>query len=350
MPKFPKAPPSPETITEPLRIVSIGGGTGLSALLHGLKSYVEVHSSIKRGRPPVDITAVVTVSDDGGSSGRLRREFDVLPPGDIRNCLVALSGDETLLSRLFRYRFETGRGLKGHSFGNLFLTALTDITGDFPDAVKECADVLAIKGRIYPSTSNKVTLEALLENGRRVLGETRISRSRRRIDTIRLRPLRCRPLPETLAAIAQADVITFGPGSLFTSVIPNVLVEGIPEAVRRSPAVKAYFVNLMWQPGETTNFTASDHIEAIHRHAGGKLLDYAVVNTQDIGRALRRRYAREQSAPVENDFDKIGAMGVNVVCGDLVQEIGLVRHNPGAIAAIAVDLAGEGRKRRQMSR
>ena len=350
MPKFPTIAPSPESIAAPLRVVSIGGGTGLSALLHGLKQYVDVHSTVKLGRPPVDITAVVTVSDDGGSSGRLRREFDVLPPGDIRNCLVALSGDETLLARLFRYRFEAGRGLKGHSFGNLFLTALTHITGDFPDAVKECSDVLAIKGRIYPSTATNVSLEAVLENGRRVLGETRISRSRRRIEVIRLRPRRCRPLPETLAAIAQADVITFGPGSLFTSVVPNILVEGIPEAMRRSPAVKAYFVNLMWQPGETTNFTASDHIEAIHRHAGGKLLDYAVVNTQDIGRTLRRRYAREQSSPVENDFDKIGAMGVNVVCGDLVQESGLVRHNPAAIAAIAVQLAREGRRRRQMSR
>lgn len=343
------APPS-ESRPPALRIVSIGGGTGLSALLQGLKGYVDVHGAGKPGKPAVDIAAVVTVSDDGGSSGRLRREFDVLPPGDIRNCLVALSEDETLLSRLFQYRFESGRGLKGHSFGNLFLTALTHITGDFPDAVKECSDVLAIKGRIYPSTATNVSLEAVLESGRRVMGETKISRSRRRIETVRLRPRRCRPLPETLAAIGQADVITFGPGSLFTSVIPNVLVEGIPEAIRRSPAVKAYFVNLMWQPGETTNFTASDHIEAIHRHAGGKLLDYAVINTRAIGPALRRRYAREQSAPVENDFDKIGAMGVNVVCGDLVQESGLVRHNSGVIAAIAVELAREGRRRRLMSR
>ncbi len=350
MPKSPQPALPLDSVSDPLRIVSIGGGTGLSALLHGLKQYVSAHSSARLGRPPVDITAVVTVSDDGGSSGRLRREFDVLPPGDIRNCLVALSEDATLLSRLFRYRFESGRGLKGHSFGNLFLTALTEITGDFPDAVKECADVLAIKGRIYPSTAAKVSLEATLENGKHVLGETRISRSRRRIETIRLRPRRCRPLPETLGAIAQADVITFGPGSLFTSVVPNVLVEGVPEAIRRSPAVKAYFVNLMWQPGETSHFTASDHVQAIHRHAGGKLLDYAVINTQEIGQALRRRYAREQSSPVENDFDQIGAMGVNVVCGDLVQQSGLVRHNPAAIAAIAVELAREGRRRRQMSR
>jgi len=347
---LPTLAPSSDSLAPALRIVSIGGGTGLSVLLHGLKDYADGRGAGKQGKPAVDIAAVVTVSDDGGSSGRLRREFDVLPPGDIRNCLVALSEDETLLSRLFRYRFESGRGLKGHSFGNLFLTALTHITGDFPEAVKECSDVLAIKGRIYPSTATHVSLEAVLENGRRVLGETKISRSRRRIETVRLRPRRCRPLPETLAAIGQADVITLGPGSLFTSVVPNLLVEGIPEAIRRSPAVKAYFVNLMWQPGETTNFSASEHVQAIHRHAGGKLLDYAVLNTREIGPALRRRYAREQSAPVENDFDRIGAMGVNVVCGDLVQESGLVRHNPDAIAAIAVELAREGRRRRQMSR
>jgi uncharacterized cofD-like protein len=339
--------PSSEALAPALRIVSIGGGTGLSALLHGLKDYVDVHGLGRPGKPAVDITAVVTVSDDGGSSGRLRREFDVLPPGDIRNCLVALSEDETLMSQLFRYRFESGRGLKGHSFGNLFLTALTHITGDFPEAVKECSEVLAIKGRIYPSTATHVSLEAVLENGRRVLGETKISRSRRRIETVRLRPRRCRPLPETLAAISQADVITFGPGSLFTSVVPNLLVEGIPEAIRCSSAVKAYFVNLMWQPGETTNFTASDHLDAIHRHARGRLLDYAVLNTHEIGTALRRRYAREHSAPVQNDFEKIGAMGVNVVCGDLVQESGLVRHNSQAIAAITVELAREGRRRRQ---
>jgi uncharacterized cofD-like protein len=349
MPKFQASSGSAEAVTDPLRVVSIGGGTGLSALLHGLKLYTGGHSPARRGCL-VDIVAVVTVSDDGGSSGRLRREFDVLPPGDIRNCLVALSEDEALLSRLFQYRFESGRGLKGHSFGNLFLTALTHITGDFPDAVKECSDVLAIQGKIFPATASSVSLEAILEDGRRVQGETRISRSRRRIETVRLRPRRCRPLPDALAAIADADLITLGPGSLFTSVIPNLLVTGIADAIRRSPGVKAYFVNLMWQPGETTSFTASDHIAALHRHAGGKLLDYAVLNTREIQPTLRRRYARQHSAQVENDFDTIGAMGVNMVCGDLVQESGLVRHNSEAIAAIAVELATEGRARRLMSR
>ena len=338
---------NPKNSDGPLRVVSIGGGTGLSTLLHGLKQYV-------RGRGvrnwPLDIAAIVTVTDDGGSSGRLRREFDVLPPGDIRNCLVALSEDEGLLSRLFQYRFDAGRGLKGHSFGNLFLTALTRITGDFPDAVRESSEVLAIKGHIYPATGDNVALEAILENGKRVLGETKISKSPRRIVSLHLRPRRCRPLPDALAAIAHADVITLGPGSLFTSVIPNLLVGGIAKAIQRSHAVKALFVNLMWQPGETTNFTASDDIEAIHRHARCKLLDYAVVNTRKIQPALLRRYARQESAPVKNDFKEIAALGVKVVCGDYVQESGLVRHNSDAIAAIAIELAMEGRKRRKMSR
>src|SRR5689334_10366416 len=208
----------------PLRVVAMGGGTGLSALLEGLKRY----TSPIDGAPGLDITAVVTVTDDGGSSGRLRREFDVLPPGDIRNCMVALSEDSALLSRLFQYRFETGRGLKGHSFGNLFLTALTHIMGDFPDAVKASSEVLKIAGHIFPSTTDNVALEATLSDGTKVTGETRISRSRQRIRRIRLTPRTARPLAATLNAIAEADVITMGPGSLFTSVIPNLLVEGIP--------------------------------------------------------------------------------------------------------------------------
>src|SRR5579872_1108366 len=261
---------------EPLRIVAIGGGTGLSALLQGLKRYAQEPRQ-------AEITAVVTVTDDGGSSGRLRREFEVLPPGDIRNCMVALSEDEGLLARLFQYRFSTGKGLKGHSFGNLFLTALTNLTGDFAQAVKLSSEVLASLGRIYPSTAANVTLEAELENGRIVTGETRISKSRARIHRIRLAPRVCKPLPETLEAIAQADLITFGPGSLFTSLIPNLLVQGIPEAIRRSRAMKAYFVNLMWQPGETIGFRASDHVEALLRHAGKPFLDVV-----EIGRASCR--------------------------------------------------------------
>jgi len=329
--------------TSPLRVVAIGGGTGLSALLHGLKPYAR---SIDPATPAVDLTAIVTVTDDGGSSGRLRREFDVLPPGDIRNCMVALSEDSALLSRLFQYRFQAGRGLKGHSFGNLFLMALTQIMGDFPDAVKASGEVLKIAGRIYPSTAANVALEATLANGAKVVGETRISRSRQRIQTIRLRPRRARPLPAALSAIAEADVITLGPGSLFTSVIPNLLVEGMPAAIRRSPAIKTCFVNLMWQPGETTEFRASDHIRAIHKHAGGNLLDYAVINIRPITSAMKKRYARESALPVENDIDAIFKMGIKVMAGNLAQNAQRVRHDPAATAAVVVKLAQESRRRR----
>ncbi len=323
-----------------LRVVAIGGGTGLSALLQGLKESVR---SADPGDPAVDITAVVTVTDDGGSSGRLRRDFDVAPPGDIRNCMVALSEDEALLSRLFQYRFQSGRGLEGHSFGNLFLTALTHITGEFPEAVKQSSKALAIMGSIYPSTAANIQLEAELAGGKIVRGETRISRSRRRIERVRLHPARCRPLPETLDAIEKADLITLGPGSLFTSVIPNLLVSGISKAIQRSRAVKAYFVNLMWQPGETIDFKASDHIRAIQKHARAKLIDYAVVNTSTISPAALRRYAKENVRPVENDVEAIRTMGIEVVTAQLLQQTARVRHDPRTAAAVAIRLAQLGR-------
>lgn len=326
----------------PLKVVAIGGGTGLSALLEGLKKY----TTPMEAAPAVDVTAVVTVTDDGGSSGRLRREFAVLPPGDIRNCMVALSEDSALLSRLFQYRFQTGRGLKGHSFGNLFLAALTQIMGDFPEAVKASSEVLNIAGRIYPSTAENVSLEATLTNGSTVVGETRISRSRHKIQAVRLKPRKARPLAATLSALAEADVITLGPGSLFTSVIPNLLVEGIPAAIRRSPAVKVYFVNMMWQPGETNGFTASDHIRALHHHAGGKLLDYVVINIRPIPSAVKKRYARESALPVENDLDRILGLGVKVMAGKLAQLSDKVRHDPTATAAVVIKLAQEGRQRK----
>ena len=327
----------------PLRVVAIGGGTGLSALLEGLKRYARPEAAAPLA---ADLTAIVTVTDDGGSSGRLRREFAVLPPGDIRNCMVALSEDSDLLSRLFQYRFQSGRGLKGHSFGNLFLMALTQIMGDFPEAVKTSSEVLKIAGRIYPSTTANVALEATLASGAKIIGETRISQSRERIRSVRLTPRKVRPLAATLSAIAEADIITLGPGSLFTSVIPNLLVEGIPAAIRRSPAVKLYFVNLMWQPGETTNFRASDHIRAIHRHAGCKLLDYAAINLSPIPLATRRRYARESALPVDNDIDAIFKLGIKVTAGRLAQTSGMVRHDPAAAAALILKLAQEARQRK----
>ena len=326
--------------TSPLRAVAIGGGTGLAALLQGLKYFSPP------AHPALDITAIVTVTDDGGSSGRLRREFDVLPPGDIRRCMVALSEDSALLARLFQYRFPSGRGLKGHSFGNLFLMALTQIMGDFTEAVKASSEVLKIAGRIYPSTATNVSLEATLASGARVVGETRISRSRQPIRRVRLVPRQVRPLAAALAAIAEADVITLGPGSLFTSVVPNLLVQGIPAAIRSSPAVKACFVNLMTQPGETTHFKASDHLRAIDHHAGRKLLDYAVLNVRPIASAEKKRYARQEAMPVENDFDALTRLGVKVMAGYLLQHGDKVRHDPAATAAVVVKLAQEGRRRK----
>jgi uncharacterized cofD-like protein len=331
--------------TLPLRIVSIGGGNGLSTLLRGLKRYV------KAGEGILDITAVVTVTDDGGSSGRLRRDFDVLPPGDIRNCMVALSEDETLMSRLFQFRFSNGRGLKGHSFGNLFLTAMTHLTGDFNQAVRFSAEVLAVLGHIYPSTAANVVIEATLANGRKVEGESKISRSRSRIEKIAIHPRRPKPLPETLEAIAKADLITLGPGSLFTSVIPNLLVDGIPKAIAESTALKAYFVNLMSQPGETTNFRASDHVAAIHRHTKTPILDVCVVNSHAIRGRVLDRYRANAARPVENDLENLEQMGLKVIAADLLRISGSqvhekIRHDSSVIGAIAFDLARKGYKRK----
>lgn len=317
-------------------------------MLRGLKEYAYVpwREPPLKLWPPVEITAVVTVTDDGGSSGRLRREFRVLPPGDIRNCLTALAEDEALMTQLFQYRFKTGRGLRGHSFGNLFLTALTDITGDFPLAVKFSSEVLAIAGRIFPSTTSNVQLRAKLADGTIVDGETRISRSRVPIRRVMLVPPDCKPLPETLEAIAQADLICLGPGSLYTSVIPNLLVKGVVQAISQSPAFKAYFVNLMWQPGETIGYTASDHVKALHLHARRRFLDYVIVNTQPISPSLRRRYALRQAQPVENDIEELERLGLKVIARPVLEEGEKVRHNPQAAAAAAVELAYEARRQR----
>ncbi len=328
----------------------MGGGTGLATLLRGLKRYVQAAEGA------LEITAVVTVTDDGGSSGRLRRDFDVLPPGDIRNCMVALCRDEALLSQLFNYRFTGGRGLKGHSFGNLFLMAMTHLTGDFAQAVKLSSEVLAVRGRIYPSTAANVRLKATLVGGQKVSGETRISRSLRPIQRVELSPRRARPLKETLEAIAQADLITLGPGSLYTSVIPHLLVEGIPQAIAASPAVKVYFANLMTQPGETTDMEgASDHLAALLRHGGrraSRLIDVCVVNTGSILRKTLEQYRAREARPVANDVRQIETTGVKVVEADLVRLAGRrvqekIRHDPGAISAIAIELARQGRRAKE---
>lgn len=339
------------TLPAPLRIVSIGGGTGLSTLLSGLKSYaMDVPGAWDSEHPPVDISAVVTVTDDGGSSGRLRRDLSIVAPGDIRSCMVALSEDEALLSKLFQHRFAAGRGLKGHSFGNLFLAALSQITGDFAHAVKLSSEILAIYGRIFPATAANVTLEAMLANGKMVSGETKISKSRQAIERVSIKPRRCKPLPETLDAIAQADLITLGPGSLYTSVIPNLLVSGIPEAIEKSSALKVYFVNLMWQLGETVNFSASKHVEAVLKHARRPIVDCVVLNTAPISKALKRKYAAASVKPVENDFEGLEDLGIKVVTADLLGDSKLARHNPAAVARIIVDLALKSRSRQDRKR
>ncbi|MFN0100982.1 MAG: uridine diphosphate-N-acetylglucosamine-binding protein YvcK [Bryobacteraceae bacterium] len=332
----------------PLRIVSIGGGTGLSTLLHGLKAWAAPE------RPAVSITAIVTVTDDGGSSGRLRRDFLVLPPGDIRACIVALSEDEALLSRMFQYRFKEGRGLKGHSFGNLFLTALTDLTGDFALAVRLASGILASRGDIIPSTAENVVLEAQLADGRILKGESNISKSRVRIDWIHILPRSPQPFRESLDAIRQADLITFGPGSLFTSVIPNFLVRGIPREIMKTAGVRAYIANLMGQPGETVNFTASDHVAAILKHSGvpekraARLLDYVIVNRAPLNTATLRRYAENKALPVEVDMDRLHAMGLRVLQADLADSSPKIRHSPERTAELVVKLARLGRRRRQL--
>ena len=281
-----------------IRAVAIGGGTGLSTLLRGLREYVaSPHpSSIECAPAPClisDLAAVVTVTDDGGSSGRLRRGFNMLPPGDLRNCMVALSEDEHLISRLFRHRFTAGEGLEGHSFGNLFVAALLEMTGDFAQAIKLSSQVLATRGHIYPVTNANVSLAARMDDGSLVHGETNITASRQRIVELMLDPADAEPLPETLEAIELADLITVGPGSLFTSIITNLLVKGVSEALASSRAVRVYICNLMTQANESLNLTASQHIERIYEHAHQRHLRLRLgeyrAGLKGSARSLRRR-------------------------------------------------------------
>jgi uncharacterized cofD-like protein len=304
--------------------------------LRGLKQCVAPSQGVASHDPIRDLVAVVTVTDDGGSSGRLRREYSVLPPGDIRNCMVALSEDEALLGRLFQYRFASGNGLKGHSFGNLFLAALTHVTGDFTRAVRVSAEVLAIRGRIFPSTNQLVSLEAVLEDGRRVAGESRISRTRVRIRRVRLVPRRVKPLPEVLEAIARADLILIGPGSLYTSVIPNLLVSGVAEAIRKSRATCAYVSNLMTQPGETSGFTAADHVRAIQQHGGQGLIDCVLLNNKPFAPEVARRYRAQGALPVTADLDQLQRMGLRCILGDLLDQRGKVRHSASRLASLVL--------------
>jgi len=327
-----------------LRVVAIGGGTGLSTLLKGLKFYTHLPgtASDPAKEPSIaELCAVVTVSDDGGSSGRLRKEFNMLPPGDIRNCIVALSEDEALLSKLFQHRFKQGSGLEGHSFGNLFLAALTSITSDFAEAVRLSAEILFTRGHIFPATTSNVELEAIMEDGTRVRGETKITASKGRIKELVLVPPDISPLPQTLDAIANADLITIGPGSLFTSLIPNLLVGGIAQGIAQSAAIKVYICNLMTQANESLGLTAADHIRALDQHAGISIFDYALINRMPAPPDLKAKYALEGASQIVADLDAIEALGVAPVLGDYLEEGGVARHNNERVARDLMDLAAQ---------
>lgn len=322
-----------------MKVVAIGGGTGLSILLRGLKHHWADSSRLPQSKPAIhSLTAIVTVTDEGGSSGRLRKDFRILPPGDIRNCLVALAEDETLFAKLFDYRFKSGAGLRGHSFGNLFLAALTHVTRDFAKAVRVSSEILAIRGEIFPSTLSDVHLKARLKDGRTLYGESRISKTSVPIERLSIIPSRCKPLPETLAAIKAADLITVGPGSLYTSLIPNLLVKGIGEQIARSKALRLYIGNLMTQPGETRRYSAADHLRALHEHAGRKIFDAAILNSGAFPTAMKKRYAAQRAEPVLNDVDRVEALGVQPVLANLLADDHVARHDSQKLARLLLSL------------
>jgi len=325
-----------------LRVVAIGGGTGLSTLLRGLRRHVVSPGQAAMPSPAAslisDLAAVVTVTDDGGSSGRLRKGFNMLPPGDLRNCMVALSEEEDLLARLFSHRFSKGESLKGHNFGNLFVAALTEITGDFAQAIQLASKILATRGRIYPVTTANATLVARMDDGSLVRGETKITASHRRIVELMLDPPNAAPLPETLDAIERADLITVGPGSLYTSLITNLLVQGIPAALAQARGVRVYICNLMTQANESLNLTASEHIERIYEHTRAPIFDYALVNTAPISPATLARYAAQGAAPIVPDIARIEALGVRCIAGDFASEESVVRHAPCRVTDMLLTL------------
>ena len=320
-------------------VVAIGGGTGLSTLLRGLKTFV--------GKSAVDdyainqLSAIVAVTDDGGSSGRLRDELNMLPPGDIRNCLVALSEDSNLLSNLFRHRFGGSGGLGGHNFGNLFLAAMTEISGgDFAVAVRHTAEVLAIKGKIFPATDSDVRLSAEMIDGRTVRGESNITAAGGIIKKLRLEPVHCAPLPDAIAAIEAADVITLGPGSLFTSLLPPLLVEGVARAIGESRACKIFVCNLMTQPGETDDFNAAQHLEKVKEYAAEIDFDCVVVNSREISPAQAAVYAAEGARQIglgDSLSPILRGKQVNLIRADLLEENEKVRHDPQKLARVVLN-------------
>jgi uncharacterized cofD-like protein len=308
------------------KIVTVGGGTGMSVLLSGLKEYTSNN------------TAIVTVADDGGSSGRLRQQFDILPPGDIRNCLVALADAPTLLRDLFQFRFEKSSELSGHSFGNLFITAMTGLTGDFEKAIKETSKVLALRGQVIPSTLNNVALVAEYKDGTVVEGEDKIPKAHLPINKVYLKPKQ--PLatpeatPEAIKAIQEAQIIVLGPGSLYTSIIPNLLIKEITDCIVHSSAIKVYVCNVMTQHGETDGFKASDFVKTLIAHSHPRVLDYCIVNTGEIPPAVIQRYEKENSFYVVNDSKNIEDMGYRVIADDVVTSEDVVRHDPLKLARI----------------
>lgn len=313
------------------KVVVIGGGTGLSTMLRGLKE------------KPIDITAIVTVADDGGSSGILRTEMDMPAPGDIRNVMIALADAEPILSKVLQHRFRNGNGLAGHSLGNLILVAMKEITGDFVTGVKLLSKVLAVRGRVLPSSADKIVLNAEMEDGTVVSGESKIPLAGKRIRRVFLEPRDAKPLAEALEAVAEADVIVLGPGSLYTSIIPNLLVPGMADALVASPALKIHVCNVMTQPGETDGYTAHDHVRAIETHVGARIIDVVVVNNGDIPQEVLRRYAEQGAVPVETDRARLEAAGYAVVADRLVQHSRYLRHDAGRLSDRIYALVREGR-------
>ena len=297
-------------------ITVVGGGHGLSVLLRGIKQATS------------NVTAVVTVADDGGSSGRLRQDLGMIPPGDLRNCLVALADTEPLMEKLFQHRFEGSSELSGHSFGNLFIAAMTQVTGDVETALKESSKVLAVKGQVLPASKEFVRLDAIMEDGTVVCGESQIPEAHKRIHRVKLYPEHAEAVQSSLDAIRNAEAIVLGPGSLYTSVIPNLLVEGIGDAICRSKAVKIYICNVMTQPGETDGYTASMHVKAIMDHAGRNAVDYVIVNSTPVPEDLKQKYAETGAYPVVVDDDALNQLGVGIIKADLITSKDAIHHDP----------------------
>jgi uncharacterized cofD-like protein len=308
-------------------IVIIGGGTGLPVLLRGLKKF------------PVDITAIVTVADDGGSSGRLRDELNIPPPGDVRNVLAALSDVEPLIEEMFQHRFRASNELSGHSLGNLILAAMTSITGDFMYAIQEMSKVLNVHGKVLPAANQSVVLHAELEDGVMISGESKIPYSGKKIKRVFLTPENVDPLPETIQAIKEADLIIIGPGSLYTSILPNLLVSQLGEEVCRAKAKKVYICNLMTQAGETHGYTASDHVRAIYDHLDQPFIDTILVNSEEIPNEIQKKYIAEAATPVHFDVSNLYELGLEVIYGEIVSlENGVIRHDTNEVAQILYSL------------